>query len=276
MASSTKNVKLGVCKVYYDGIDMGFTKGGVEVEVQSTTHDVTVDQLGETPIAQLITGRTITASCPLAETTLENMIAVMPGATLVSDGVKASGKVTLTGVAVAGDTVLIEDYPFEYAAVPATDFEVAIGASAAEAAENLASAINAAAIEWSAVAVGGVVTITAKKNGVEYNALIQLDFATAANATAVDIAGGKDSTKARVEVSSGVSINLLDVAKPLLLRPLNTDGEDDLLIYRAATAGAMQFAYQHDNERIFQASFSGFATEDGKLFSLGDRTAKAA
>lgn len=54
MASSTKNVKLGACRVYYDGRDLGFTKGGVEFEVTTNTHDVT-DQLGETPISSLIT-----------------------------------------------------------------------------------------------------------------------------------------------------------------------------------------------------------------------------
>ncbi len=78
MASSTENVKLGVCTVLFDGNDLGYTKGGVEVEVATTTHEVKVDQFGETPISELITGRTVTVKTPLAETTLENLVAIMP------------------------------------------------------------------------------------------------------------------------------------------------------------------------------------------------------
>ena len=33
MASSTENVKLGVCTILFDGNDLGYTKGGVEVEL---------------------------------------------------------------------------------------------------------------------------------------------------------------------------------------------------------------------------------------------------
>lgn len=274
MASNTRNVKLGVCKVFYDGVDLGFTKGGVEVEVATSTHDVTVDQLGETPIAQLITGRTITVSCPLAETTLENMTTIMPGSVLISNGVKATGSVTLkTAVPVTGDTIKIDTHVFAFKTVPATVFDVAIGATFTEAAVNLAAAINAAVINYTAVAAAGVVTITAKITGPEYNKVITPTLATPANATKVDMTGGVASTKAKVEVSSGVNINLLDTAKELRLRPVGTSGEDDLLIYRAGTPGAMQFAYQYDNERIFQANFTGFATDEGKLFELGDNTA---
>lgn len=100
MASSTENVKLGVCSVLFDAVDLGFTKGGVEVEVQTTTHEVKVDQTGETPINELITGRTVNVKVPLAETTLDNLVKIMPGATLVVDGVDADKKkvVVKTGV----------------------------------------------------------------------------------------------------------------------------------------------------------------------------------
>lgn len=100
MASSTENVKLGVCTVLFDDIDLGFTKGGVEVEVQTSTHEVKVDQMGETPINELITGRTVTVKVPLAETTLDNLVKIMPGATLVTDGTDPLKKkvVVSTGV----------------------------------------------------------------------------------------------------------------------------------------------------------------------------------
>lgn len=103
MASSTENVKLGVCTVLFNEIDLGFTKGGVEVEVATNTHEVTVDQLGETPIDEIITGRTVTVTVPLAETTLENLVAIMPGATLVTDGTTPTKKkvAVTTGVSLS-------------------------------------------------------------------------------------------------------------------------------------------------------------------------------
>jgi hypothetical protein len=87
MPSDTKNVKLGVCRVYLDNVDLGFTKGGVEVEVNTETYKVEVDQFGKSPINEVILSREVTVSLPLAETTLENMVGIMPGATLVTDAV---------------------------------------------------------------------------------------------------------------------------------------------------------------------------------------------
>jgi len=83
MAVNAENVKLGVCNVSFGGVDLGATKGGVEMTVETTTHEVTVDQTGETPINEYIMGRRVTVTVPLAETTLENLVAIMPGATLI-------------------------------------------------------------------------------------------------------------------------------------------------------------------------------------------------
>ncbi|NIH77427.1 hypothetical protein FHV99_004679 [Ochrobactrum sp. P20RRXII] len=273
MASSTKNVKLGACRVYYDGRDLGFTKGGVEFEVTTNTHDVTVDQLGETPISSLITGRTATVSVPMAETTLENLVAVMPGSVLVSDGSKSTGKITFAGEVADGDTVKIGDAVFTFRDVATGLYEVPVADDAAEVAAFFVETASEAGVPYSFDAVAGVVTVTAKLTGSEYNTAIAV---TGTNITADPVAGGVAATKARVEVSSGVNINLLDVARPLRLVPIGTTGGEDLLIHRAGTPGAIQFAYQSDTERVFQASFSAFATEDGRLFDLGDQTVKAA
>lgn len=86
MANEAKNVKLGVCKVVFDGVDLGFTKGGVDVSVATETHEVQVDQHGQTPINEFVMGRTCTVKVPLAETTLENLVKIMPGATLKKEG----------------------------------------------------------------------------------------------------------------------------------------------------------------------------------------------
>lgn len=92
MASDTQNVKLGVCTVTFDGVDLGYTQGGVEVSVTTDTHEVQVDQFGTTPINELIMGRSVMVKVPMAETTLENLVKIMPGATLVTDGIDPTKK----------------------------------------------------------------------------------------------------------------------------------------------------------------------------------------
>lgn len=170
MASDTKNVKLGVCLVYFGDEDLGYTKGGVEVEVATETHEVQVDQFGKSPVDEVIMGRTVTAKVPLAETTLENIVKIMPGAKLVGSG-------------------------------------------------------------------------TAKK----------------------------------VVVPNAVGTSLLKIAKELRFHPkanAENDHSDDFTIPLAATAGGLQFAYQLENERIYNCTFKGYPDPaTGTLFIVGDEAA---
>ncbi|HED1792841.1 Ig domain-containing protein (plasmid) [Citrobacter sp. RHB20-C16] len=77
-----KNIKLGACAVSFGGVDLGYTKGGVQVEVATETLKVTVDQHGQTTMSELVQGRNITITAPLAESVLQNMVDLMPGSTL--------------------------------------------------------------------------------------------------------------------------------------------------------------------------------------------------
>ena len=167
MASSTENVKLGVCKIYFDSQDLGLTKGGVEVTVTTETFKVEVDQYGKTPVKEFIMGRQVMVKAPLAETTIENMARLMPGA-------------TITG------------------------------------------------------AVGSEV----------------------------------------LTVSTGTGTDLLAIAKVLRLHPVSkpdSDKSEDFVVYKAATPGALNFAYKLDAERIFNADFTGYPDPvTGKLFAIGD------
>ena len=88
MASSTNNVKLGICTIEFAGVDLGYTKGGVEVEVATETFKVMIDQFGNTPIKEYITARTCVVRCPLAETTLEILEQIMPGSTFTDNATK--------------------------------------------------------------------------------------------------------------------------------------------------------------------------------------------
>lgn len=172
MASDIKNVKLGVCKVTFDGQDLGYTKGGVEVSVKTETHKVMVDQFGKTPINEYVMGREVQVKVPLAETTLENLVRIMPGASLVTDAT--------------------------------------------------------------------------------------------------------DPTKKVVNVPTGIGTNLLDIAKTLVLHPIgkaDSDKSDDFTVFKAATAGALQFSYKLEDERIYSCEFNGYPDANGKLFAVGDTSA---
>lgn len=176
MASSTENIRMGTCKILYNGVDLGFTSGGVEVAVATTTHETKVDQFGDTVANEYIMGRTITITVPLVETTLDNMAAIIPGSELVTSG--------------SGPTL-----------------------------------------------------------------------------------------KKKVLVKSGTGISLLDLAQEMVLHPIakpDNDTSEDLVIPLCATAGAMNFAYKYDAERVFNCEFKGYPdSATGVLFIYGDKTVTA-
>lgn len=92
VSTQTKNVKLGPCKVTFGAVDLGLTKGGVEVTLTTNKHEVTVDQFGSTIINDLITGRTGSVKVPMAETDLAKLLIVFPGAVLVTDATTPTKK----------------------------------------------------------------------------------------------------------------------------------------------------------------------------------------
>jgi hypothetical protein len=93
MAITTEDIALGICDVTFDGVDLGSTKGGVEVTVKTTNYQVKADQMGETPIKDVITGTEVSVKVPMLETNLTKLLAVMPQA---------------VGVGVAGAEVGVE------------------------------------------------------------------------------------------------------------------------------------------------------------------------
>lgn len=281
MASDTKNVKLGVCKITFGGADLGYTKGGVEVEVTTETHKTTVDQFGTTEISETIMGRTIKVKCPLAETTLDNMVRIMPGAIMVSDGAKASGNATFSGQPAVSDTLTVGTTVFTFKTVAAAVNEISIGATLAATIANAAQVINASALTGTVVASASatILTVTAIDVGAIGNAIALAKTGSAITVSGATLVGGADATKKRVEVTTGVGINLLDIAKELVLHPIaraEGDSSEDFAIPRAATPGALNFAYKVDEERIFNTEFSGYPDPATKvLFKVGDKTVSA-
>lgn len=282
MASSSKNVKLGVCNIFYDGQDMGLTQGGVEVQVSTETHKVEVDQFGKSAINELIMGRTVVVKAPLAETTLRNMVATMPGAELITDGVCASGTVTFSAQPTAASSVTVGGQVFSFqAGKPTAIGQVKIGATLAESLANLVAAINLAPLRADLGGIKAVVngagtsvTLSVGDPGTLGNAVTLTSTGAPLTVSAATLAGGVLETKARVEVTSGVGVDLLSIAKSLRLHPkgkASTDFSDDFFVYQAATAGALTFAYKLDQERIFNIEFTGYPDPaTGKLFAAGD------
>lgn len=284
MQSSTRNVKLGVCRVYFDGDDLGVTQGGVEVAVTTETHKVEVDQFGKTPINEYVMGRALTVKVPMAETTLENLVKIMPGATLTATGgTKATGTITITTNPTANETILVNGVTITFKAGSAPGMsDVLIGATASDTATNLAAKLNAhtdpavALADYSAAAA--VVTVTYEGFGTEGNAFTLVTGTAAAKVTmsGATLAGGAEPTKKYVTVDHGIGSDLLDSSKELRLHPtakLASDKSDDFVVPLANTAGALNFAYKLDQERIFNVEFTGYPDPTtGKLFVVGDNT----
>lgn len=264
--NDTRNVKLGVCRVIFDGVDLGLTKGGVEVEVATETYKVEVDQFGKSVINELIMGRTVSAKVPLAETTLDNMVAVMPGAVLSqSGGAKATGTITVTTNPVANDTVVVNGLSLKFVAAAPGLNQVLIGADAAATAANLCAVLTAHTDPRISVGnysvAGAVVTVTFDSYGADGNAFTLVRTGTGLTLSGATLIGGVDSTAATVKVPTGIGIDLLSIAKRLVLHPMSKpdgDHSDDFVIPKAATGGQLQFAYKLDAERIFNVTFTGY------------------
>lgn len=282
MASDTKNVKLGVCSIFFDGVDLGYTKGGVEVEVTTETKKVEVDQFGKSPINEIIMSRSVSAKVPLAETTLDNMVKIMPGATLVSDGSAASGTVTFsTAAPSANDTVTVNGVVFTFKASAPGANDVLIGSTFTDSAENFLQKFNASLdariVDLKATRSAGVVTITSERKAAAYNAYTLAKSGTNIAVSGATLTGGVDRTKAKVDVTNAVGTSLLEAARKLVLHPLSlpaSDKSEDFTIPLAMTPGALQFAYKLEDERIFNCTFTGYPDPVTKtLFIVGDETA---
>jgi len=95
--TNADNVQLGTCSVTFGATDLGLTKGGVEVQIQTQTYKISVDQFGSTEINEYITGRTAMVTVPMAETSVTLLAAVIPNSTIVTDAVTPTKKKLTVG-----------------------------------------------------------------------------------------------------------------------------------------------------------------------------------
>lgn len=284
--SNTNNVRLGVCRVFFGGVDLGYTQGGVDVEVKTTTHQVMVDQFGKSVINEIILSRDVTVKVPLAETTLDNLVRIMPGAVITeTGGTKAHATATFTAAAVAGDGINIGGKIFMASVAPLAANQYLIGVDAPTQAAALAAAINAdedPATVVAATVAAGVVTFTADEYDSSFYSfnvvtLAKVGTATGMTLSGATLSGGVLATKAKVVVPTAVGTSLLSIAQNLTLHPMvnaDTNKAEDFVIPFAQTSGALSFSYQLEKERIYNVSFQGYPDPvSGNLFIVGDSTA---
>jgi hypothetical protein len=281
MSSSTKNVKIGPCRVYLGGIDLGLTKGGVEVDIKTDTYKSEVDQFGKTPITELIMARTVTAKVPMAETTVQNLAMVFPGATITSvGGASASGTFTVASQPADGDAITVNGQTVTFKTSVTGPFQVQIGAAAASSAANLAAYLAASTNKAIALAnytvATDVVTATYYTEGVEGNGFTLASGEASVTVSGAKMTGGTDPTSISVTSTDGVGTNLLTVAQELRFHPMDhadNDYSDDFVIFNAATAGSAKFSYQLEQERVFDCEFTGYPdSTTRRLFGVGIST----
>lgn len=269
MASSTNNVKLGICTIEFAGVDLGYTKGGVEVEVATETFKVMIDQFGNTPVKESITARTCVVRCPLAETTLEILERIMPGSTFTDNATK---QVTTVVEAIPTDTTeyIIRVNGVDYA------FTTDADATQAELADGLVLVVNAdPARAMDAANVAGDLVLTARVSGEVY-IVIESPASTGTFDSITDTTPAV-SGKKRIDVVTDISDDLLALASTLRLHPVaaGSDLNEDFTVPLAATGGALSYAYKLDEERIYNIEFNAYPddSQNGLLFQIGDLTA---
>jgi len=81
--ANVENVKLGAAGVTWGADDLGFTKGGISVNITTASKEVTVDQFGPAAVNEYIQGRGVQVTVPMAETDLAKLALAIPGSTLV-------------------------------------------------------------------------------------------------------------------------------------------------------------------------------------------------
>lgn len=276
MPSDTKNIHIGVGRISFKGADLGYTKGGIELSVETETVPVTVDQFGETVVKENIKGRKVEISVPMAETTYANIAATLPGSTLVlAGGTAATGSIQMSSALAEGDTVTFGDEVFTFVAASSNENEVTFDAGGATA-NAVALAAAAAAHSSTELAkvtfsqAGSTITLLYGTFGVAGNGFNI--SSSIANNTVTPMSGGVDP-QGGVKIDTGIGVDLLDTAGELIIHPIDRADDDksfDVVVPIANTPGGMEWAYKTDDIRVLSTKFMAYPDTDGLLMLIGD------
>lgn len=89
---NTQNFKIGACDVYFKGVKLGHTKGGVTLTYSPEMADIVADQFGTTPLDKRVMGEVWTATLRLTEETIANWKVALPAGSVAGAG---NGRLTL-------------------------------------------------------------------------------------------------------------------------------------------------------------------------------------
>lgn len=81
--ANAQNIKIGACRAFYKGVDLGHTYGGVTLNYSPEFADLKADQWGETPFDKALNGEVMTAVVRLAESSVEAFKNAIPMGELV-------------------------------------------------------------------------------------------------------------------------------------------------------------------------------------------------
>ena len=84
-AFDSSKISIGPAYVYYDGVHLGHTYGGVSVSITQNVFELKSDQYGETPVGMQDAGVAIEAMVNLTEATFSNLQVLFASATLVAE-----------------------------------------------------------------------------------------------------------------------------------------------------------------------------------------------
>lgn len=89
------------------------------------------------------------------------------------------------------------------------------------------------------------------------------------------------TTKKKIVVPTAVGSSLRDIAAKLVLHPTHLASSaknDDFVIPLASPSGDIEFAFKHDEERVYMVEFVGYPDieNDGLLYVIGDESAVGA
>ncbi|MFX1253963.1 MAG: hypothetical protein ACFFCZ_20290 [Promethearchaeota archaeon] len=133
MAGDSTKIKLGAAWVTFgtvagnvgEVVDLGYTKGGVTITMDTTVYEITVDQEGTSPVAATILGRRATVDFSMAESNYQRLQKIVPESTYssglldINSGIGAD-LMNYEDELVVTSKASAQDYIKLYSAVPVT------------------------------------------------------------------------------------------------------------------------------------------------------------
>ena len=110
--------EVGPVQVKFNGVDLGYTRGGVTFEHKEETVAITYDQTGKNVMNRIGIGGTATVKLGLANPTLAQLKDIIPGATIDADGMIVKVSVGVDKRATAAHELILTIMD---GAVPSTD-----------------------------------------------------------------------------------------------------------------------------------------------------------